>query len=93
MVLGIRAEPGQFLSQLSAGIAANDRVDRQPWIQKVQAKHSQPWSTAERRIVLWEATTPMMPQQLYRELQTLLPADAIVILEGNINLSYGQFIF
>jgi thiamine pyrophosphate-dependent acetolactate synthase large subunit-like protein len=43
---------------------------------------------------LWlrETADPMMPQQLYCEIQTLLPADAIIILEGNINLSYGQFI-
>jgi thiamine pyrophosphate-dependent acetolactate synthase large subunit-like protein len=41
---------------------------------------------------LFEESSPMRPQQLFLALRDFLPADAVVVLDGNITLTTGQML-
>ena len=88
--LTVCADSGRFLTQLQGVLAEEHDSTRISWHRVVKTM------CEERRkaSIEWlsEKSRPMRPQQLFIAIRDFLPADAVVVLDGNITLSTGQMI-
>jgi thiamine pyrophosphate-dependent acetolactate synthase large subunit-like protein len=92
--LAICADSGGFLAQLEEALAAKPDPGKaarlEPWHGQVKAACDQ--TRQARQAWLAKKSTPMGPQELFRGLRGVLPADAVVVLDGSVTLAAGQAI-
>jgi thiamine pyrophosphate-dependent acetolactate synthase large subunit-like protein len=91
--LTVCADSGLFLVQLQEALERRDphRIVRTvSWQGMVKAMCEE--RRKARRAWLFEKSSPMLPQQLFLALRDFLPADAVVVLDGNITLTTGQML-
>jgi 2-hydroxyacyl-CoA lyase 1 len=92
--LTVCADSGRFLVQLQEKLAGLPvlpmRTQLAVWQQLVKAKIDE--ERQARRAWRSKESVPMSPQQLFVGLRDYLPADAVVVLDGNITLTTGQFL-
>jgi thiamine pyrophosphate-dependent acetolactate synthase large subunit-like protein len=92
--LAVCADSGRFLSQLQGVLAGRQDSTRKvrpiAWHGVVKKMCEEKRKTS----IAWlsEESRPMRPQQLFIAVRDFLPADAVVVLDGNITLSTGQMV-
>jgi thiamine pyrophosphate-dependent acetolactate synthase large subunit-like protein len=92
-VLTVCADSGRFLTQLHEVLRHQDptrAVGLSSWHEMVNANCDE--KQHARLAWLSEKSQPMRPQQLFVAIRDFLPADAVVVLDGNITLSTGQIL-
>ena len=92
--LTVCADSGSFLVQLQEALAGlpalTGTVQLAAWHELLKAKIDE----SRRAHLAWRSkeSMPMGPQQLFVALRDFLPGDAVVVMDGNITLSTGQFL-
>jgi thiamine pyrophosphate-dependent acetolactate synthase large subunit-like protein len=83
------ADSGLFLNRLWDVMSGRSYPTQfQPWQERVLSACVR--KRRERESWLMKKSTPMGPQQLFGALRDFLPAEAVVVIEGNVTLSAGQ---
>ena len=92
-VLTVYTDSGRFLTQLQEELGHHGTtrtVQKDFWHEMVNARCDE--RRQARLTWLSEKSKPMLPQQLFLAIRDFLPADAVVVLDGNITLSTGQLL-